>query len=279
MAELLFGTAGIPHSTRPQTTIDGIKRVAELGLGCMELEFVQGIYLKEDEARLVAETAADSGVRLSAHAPYFLNFNAHEPKKLRVSQGILRRTAHIAAICGVESVVFHAGFYLGDRPEEAYQTVKKYLSEVLDRLREENIQICLRPELSGKGSQFGSLDEILRLCTELEGVAPTIDFAHWHARTGGYNSYPEFSQILEQIKEKLGNAALKNMHIHLSGIDYGAKGERKHLDLEESDLNYIELLKALADYQARGLLICESPHQEEDALLLKASYHTLLKAA
>ena len=275
MAELLFGTAGIPFSTRPQTTIDGIKRVAQLGLGCMEIEFVQGVYLSEAEAYLVAETAQNTGVKLSAHAPYFLNFNAHEPRKLRASQGILLKAARIASICGAESVVFHTGFYLGDPPDKVYQTVKEYLAEVVDKLKEEDIQLWLRPEVSGKGSQFGTIEEILELCTELEGIAPCIDFAHWHARTGSFNSYPEFTSFLEQAKEKLGDASLNNMHIHISGIAYGGKGERSHLKLQESDLQYNELLRALKDYRVGGTVICESPNQEEDALLLKKSFDVL----
>ena len=81
-----------------------------------------------------------------------------------------------------------------------------------------------------------------------------------------------------QIKERLGRAALDNMHIHLSGIAYGGKGEIKHLDLKESDLQYIELLKALRDYDVKGLVICESPNLEGDALLLQTNYNTLLGA-
>ena len=275
MAGLLFGTAGIPLSTWPQTTIDGIKRVAELGLDCMEVEFVQGVYLNETEAKMVAEVASNLGISLSAHAPYFINFNAHEPKKLRASQGILLKAARIASICGAKNMVFHAGFYLGDPPQKTYQTVKKYLAEVVDKLKEENNWLWLRPEVSGKGSQFGTVEEILGLCTELEGIAPCIDFAHWHARTGGFNSYPEFTLVLEQVKEKLGNAALENMHIHISGIEYGDKGEKRHLKLQESDLQYNELLGALKNYNVRGSVICESPNQEEDALLLKESFNAI----
>ena len=275
MAGLLFGTAGIPLSAWPQTTIDGIKRIAELGLGCMEIEFVRGVYLSEADANLVAEAAQSTGVKLSAHAPYYLNFNAHEPRKIRASQGILRKAARIASICGAQSLVFHTGFYLGDPPQVAYQAVKKYLTEVLSRLKEENINMWLRPEVSGKGSQFGTIDEILELCTELEGIAPCIDFAHWHARSGGFNSYSEFASILRQINDKLGKAALDNMHIHISGIAYGQKGEKSHLNLTESDLRYTELLKALKDYSVRGMVICESHNQEGDSLLLKESYHAL----
>ncbi|MFC1983478.1 TIM barrel protein [Chloroflexota bacterium] len=278
MVGLLFGTAGVPRSTRIKSTQSGIERIAELGLGCMEMEFVQGARMSEAGARLVAETAAKVGVKLSAHAPYFINFNAHESEKIKASQERLLQTARIASLCDAESVTFHPAFYLGDSSEKAYNTVKKYLGEVLKQLKEENNRVWVRPEIMGKPSQFGTVEEILNLCAELEGLAPCIDFAHWHARTGGFNSYRDFASILLQIEEKLGRAALDNMHIHFSGIAYGGKGEIKHLNLEESDLQYAELLKALKDYDVKGIIICESPNLEEDALLLQATYNnTLLK--
>ena len=277
MVGLLFGTAGIPRSTKIKSTQLGIGRIAELGLGCMEMEFVQGVRMSEAGARLVAETATRTGVKLSAHAPYFINFNAHESEKIKASQERLLRTARIALLCGAESIVFHAAFYLGDSPEKAYNTVKKYLRETLTQLKEGDNRVCIRPETMGKLSQFGTVEEILNLCTEVEGLGICIDFAHWHARTGEFNSYREFASILLQVKEKVGRAALDNMHIHVSGIAYGGKGEIKHLNLKESDFQYAELLKALKDYDVKGIVICESPNLEEDALLLQATYNTLLK--
>lgn len=279
MAKLVFGTAGIPVSTRPQTTIDGIKRVAELGLGAMEVEFVQGIYLNEEQARQVAGVARSLKVELSVHAPYFINLNAREDKKIRMGQSILRRTAHIAGALGARSVVFHAGFYMGDAAEETYQAIKRHLSEVLARLKAEGINITLRPEVSGRLSQFGSLEEILRLCKELPELQPAVDFAHWHARSGGFNSYAEFMAILEQMQGELGDGALTDAHFHIAGIAYGHRGEKKHLNLTESDFKYGELLKALADSRVSGLAICESPNREDDALLLKAGYLGLTAGA
>jgi deoxyribonuclease-4 len=274
MAGLLFGTAGIPLSTPPpHTTIDGIRHVAQLGLDCMEVEFVQGVYLGDGDAREVGAAASDAGIALSVHAPYFINFNAHETKKLKASQGYLYKSARIASLCNASSVVFHAGFYLGDPPSQVLQTISQYVGEVVERLKEEGIDILLRPEVSGKGSQFGSLEEILQLCSQGDGLAPCIDFAHWHARTGEYNSYDEFAAMLETVRQYLGEAALHNMHLHISGIEYGASGERRHLELERSDLKYRELLKALKDYSLDGRVICESPIQEEDALRLKAAYN------
>ena len=119
------------------------------------------------------------------------------------------------------------------------------------------------------------MEEVLNLCTELEGVGICLDFAHWHARSGGFNSYPEFISILQQIKQRLGDEGLDNMHIHFSGIAYGKKGEIKHLNLKESDLQYVALLRALKDFHAKGLVICESPNLEEDALLLQETYNNL----
>lgn len=232
----------------------------------------------EAGARLVAETTTKAGVKLSAHAPYFINFNAREPEKIRASQDRMLQTARIALLCGAESIVFHAAFYLDAPPEKAYDTVKKYLGETLNQLKQEKNRVWIRPEIMGKASQFGTLDEILNLSTEVEGIAPCLDFAHWHARTGEFNSYQEFASILLQVKERLGRAALDNMHIHISGIAYGKKGEIKHLNLKESDFQYGELLKALKDYDVKGIVICESPNLEEDALLLQECYNALLKA-
>ena len=125
MAELLFGTAGIPHSNWPQETGEGIRRVAALGLDCMEIEFVQGVYLDEAHARAMSGIASNNHVKLSVHAPYFLNFNAHERPKLHSSQGMLHKAAKIANACGARSIVFHAGFYLGDPPERVYETINR----------------------------------------------------------------------------------------------------------------------------------------------------------
>ena len=280
MSKLLFGTVGIPLSTPPATngdlqTIKGIQRVAELGLDCMELEFVKQVYLSKTNAEKVGKFASDANIALSAHAPYALNLNAREAQKIRMSQSYLFSAAEVAYICGAKSVVFHPAYYMGDTSEQAYQTVKTALSEVLEKMEEKGIDITLRPEVSGKSSQFGTIAEVANLCSELTNTMPCVDFAHWHARTGVYNSYKEFASVLDEISSILGKDALDNMHIHISGIEYTANGEKRHLPFEDSDIKYMELLQVLKDYNAGGIVICESPIMEEDALLLKHSFDGL----
>lgn len=273
--ELYFGPAGVPQSAPERSTEGGIRYVARLGLGCMEIQFVRGVKMGETAARAAGKVAKEKGVVLSAHGPYYINLNAREGEKIAASKERLGDAVRIASLCGARSVVFHAAFYLNDPPEKVYPVVKRNLQEVEDRLKFDRTGVWFRPEVTGKATQFGTLEEVLRLSSELEGVAPCIDFAHLHARTGKSNSYAEFAAILEQTERKLGRTALDNIHIHVSGIKYGEKGEIKHLDLQDSDFDYVNLIRALKDFKVGGLVISESPNLESDALLLQQTYRSL----
>lgn len=274
MNRLLFGPAGVLASARTSSTLAGIERAAELGMGCLEMEFVRGIKMGREAALKIAEVASSRKIALSAHAPYFINFNARQQAKLMASQERLLQTARIASLCGAASIVFHPAFYLGHSSDEVFHQVKAQLQQVMSKLKTEGIQVWLRPEVTGKATQFGTLDEVIRLSAEMEGVAPCIDFAHWHARTSKFNSYDEFTFIFKQVENKLGRRALDNMHIHVSGVEYGKHGELRHLSLEESDFNYTDFAQSLRDCRVKGLVICESPHEcrEKDIVLLQQTY-------
>ena len=86
------------------------------------------------------------------------------------------------------------------------------------------------------------------------------------------NSVEEWTQIIEAYQAALGKEALKKLHIHLSGIEYGAKGEKKHLALGESDLKVLFLFEVLRDYGCGGRILCESPIMEADALNMKKAW-------
>lgn len=269
---LLFGTAGVPFSAEDDSTLAGLERVKALGLDAQEIEFVQGVKMGLDTARAVRAKAEALGVRLSVHAPYHINLNSEDPGKRLASQERLLKTARVGDACGATSAVFHAAFYGKDSPEKAYEAVKRELRTVLSILRSERLKIALRVETMGKRSQFGSLDEVLSLCRELDGLRPCLDFSHLHAREGKINSYGEFERVLAKVARKLGPRALKNVHIHIAGIHYGDKGEIKHLNLEETDFRTDEWLQALRDLGVEGTVICESPNLEGDAVMLKKLY-------
>jgi deoxyribonuclease-4 len=275
MEKLLFGTAGIPLSTYPYNTINGIKQVRNLGLGAMELEFVRNINISETIAPEVRKTAKKEGIVLTCHAPYYINLNSLDPKKSEESRERILRAARIANLCGCYSLTFHAGFYMNLSKGRVYEIIKEHLKAIERTLLEENNKIWIRPELTGKSKQFGSLKELIRLSEELENILPCIDFSHLYARSlGRYNSYERFREVLETL-ETIGKDIRKNMHIHVSGIRYGIHGERHHLNLESSNFNFKDLLRALKDFRMKGILISESPNIEEDSLLMKKIYERI----
>ena len=267
--KLLFGTAGVPLASADTSTIQGIEHIFQIGLDCQEIEFVNGVRMGMDTALKVALKAAAREVRLSVHAPYFINLNSEDRGKRLQSQDRILASARIAHACSAENVVFHAGFYGKSSPEQAYQEIRRELSQVVSILRTERVPVTLRIETMGKRSQFGSLEEVLMLCREIEGLQPCLDFSHLHAREGRFNTYEEFSRVLSKVEKKLGRAALRNAHIHISGSHYSPAGELKHLDLQDSDFRYDNWIEALRDFDVRGLIICESPNREIDALMLK----------
>lgn len=276
MNKLRIGTAGVPLSAEPRSTKAGIKRLAQLGLGCMELEFVRSVHMKEPTAQDVKATAISEDIELTVHAPYYVNLNSRESDKVAASKKRILKAARIGWIAGAKSITFHAAFNHGDSEDKVYEVVKKELKELREQLNEEGNMIDLRPETTGSPTQFGTVEEIVQLAVELPGVLPCVDFSHLHARSqGAYNTYEEFGDVFKLIEQKLGRQALENLHMHISGIDYGLKGEKKHLILEESDMNYEGVLKALYDFNVGGWLICESPNLEEDALLLQKHYSKL----
>lgn len=274
--KLHFGTAGIPLSTLRKTSAEGIKRVRELGLEAMELEFVRGVKMSRASASEIRTIAGEMGVVLTVHAPYYINLNSRDQAKLRASIDRILDSARIGSEAGAFSVVFHPAYYGSDTPQETYSRVRDALKYIVKTLRDEGIEIWIRPETMGGLAEFGDLEEVISLSEELEMVLPAIDFAHLHARSlGKYNTYEEVAGVLGEIERRLGREALESMHIHISGIEYGKKGEIKHLNLEESDLNYVEILRALKDFRVKGVVISESPNIEEDAILMKKKYESI----
>jgi deoxyribonuclease-4 len=269
---LLFGTAGVPFSSADDSSLAGLERIKELGLDALELEFVQGVKMGLDTAAKVREKAVKLGLRLSVHAPYHINFNSVDPGIRLQSRERLVKTARIGDACGAVSAVFHAAFYGQDAPEKTYAAVKEELRAVMSVVRSERLKIALRIETMGKLAQFGSLDEVLAMCRDVDGLKPCLDFSHLYAREGKINSYLDFERVLSKVARKLGPRALRDVHIHIAGIHFGDRGEIKHLNLEETQFRTEEWLQALRDLGVEGTVICESPNLEGDAVMLKKLY-------
>lgn len=246
----------------------------EMNLDGMELEFIHGVRMSDDNRIFVKEMAKNFVI--TAHGPFYINLNSKEEEKIEASVQRIIDTAAVAAQAGAFSITYHAAFYMGGDKETVFEQVKTQTKRIIDILENEKIKIWVRPETTGKATQWGDIDEIINLSKEFEQVLPCVDFSHLHARSAGeYNTYDEFSKVLEKMGNNIGQYALENFHGHLAGIEYTAKGEKQHLNLENSDMNYKDLIKVMKEFGVKGALVCESPNIEDDCKLLKNYYESL----
>lgn len=270
---LKFGTAGIPNLAKSYE--EGFEVLNKFGLDSLEVEFVHGVRMKENRANEIAKLAKENNITLTCHGPYYINLNAIEDEKREASIKRVENTIKMGALLNAYSITFHAGFYLKQPEDYVYSRIKSALNEILQKNDKIDIPL-VSPELTGKATQFGSLEELTDLINDVKGLNICIDFAHLHARTiGKFNTEKEIEYVMETIIKKNGEDILKHLHIHMAGIEFGEKGEKKHLKLKESDLNYKGILKVLKNYGVCGVVTCESPNLEEDAVLLKETYETL----
>lgn len=272
--KLNFLTAGMPIRTQPKDYKNAFRVLDEMKLDGMELEFVHGVRMSEPSQITVKEISKK--FLITAHGPYYINLNSKEQEKIDASVTRIIDTAIMAQKVGAYSITYHAAFYMGSDKKTVFDKVKKQTERIIEILEKENVNVWIRPETTGKSTQWGDLDEVIALSKEFKQVLPCIDFSHLHARSNGeYNTYDDFCMILEKIGKEIGQYALDNFHAHLAGIAYSAKGEKNHLNFDESDMNYKDLLKAFKKFNVKGALICESPNIEEDCKLLKDYYLAL----
>ena len=249
--KILIGPAG----SGGRGHLKGLEEAARRGFDCMEIEFTYGVRMKPEMAETVGALADQLGVILSVHAPYYINLASYEEEKILASRQRILDSCQRAHIMGARKVVFHAGFYQKRTADETYRMVRREIIDLQKQIQQANWQVILCPEITGKPSQFGSTEELLALMNDT-GCGLTVDFAHLYARHQGEINYAAIMPALPT-----------SFHAHFSGIEYTAKGEKRHIRTKPG--HFKPLLAALYAHRKNVTLICESPKPFEDAGMLK----------
>lgn len=273
---LHFAVAGVPYSTpKPGGTVEGLKRAHALGITAMELEWVQQVPKNPERMQQIRETSEKLKMYLTCHAPYYVNLNSPDREVLEASKKRILLALEMGELAGLHSVCVHPAFYLGMEPEKAFQNVRRAVDEIMKNKQKLFPHVNLALETMGKPTQFGTLEEVLRISKEFD-IYPTVDPAHMHARTNGLiNSTKEWNEMFDLYESYLGKGALKHVHMHYSGIAYGPKGEKHHLPLLESDAKWKDFLAVLKKRKVEGVVVCESPLLEEDTVRMREEYGRL----
>jgi len=273
-----FGTVGSPKSTPPKPggSVGAVKQISNLGLEALELGWVQSVRVSEETCAAIKAVSCEHDIAISVHAPYYINLNANEDEWPK-SRKRLWDAAYFGFLAGATDIVFHPGSYFGNSPGEVLKMTLPRLKSLTEELLAQDILVTLRPETMGKQAMLGSFEDALIMSEEINRVLPCLDFAHLFARSGDGkpNDQDSWKRMLENYFRILGSDSLNHVHIHLSGIEFGPKGEKKHLPAKESELNIQELFEALKSFNCDGRILCESPILEEDSLYFKQLWGSL----
>ncbi|MFH1448124.1 MAG: TIM barrel protein [Candidatus Micrarchaeota archaeon] len=266
-----FGPAGIPIAVDGDT-VEGLEYTAKIGLKAFEVEFVRGVHMGPEKAEVLGKRARKLDVSLSCHAPYWINCAARERNKIARTIHNIIDSARAMHNMGGGVVVIHPAYYMGRDSGTVYALVKETLGLTLEKMKTEGLKdVLIGLETSGKVSQFGTVEEVSKLSSELQQTVPVIDFAHLHAvRNGWIKGKDEYKAIFDEIEKNLNGEYLKHIHSHYSNIEYSNKGELRHLEFSSNgEPPFKPLAELMAEQGYDGTVICETPLLEQDALRLQ----------
>lgn len=270
MEEIRFGPAGYPEDAKgkPERAFEILK---EAGLTAFEYAAVYGLRTSEEKARVLGNLAKSAGIAMSMHAAYYINLASKSDDIRQRSKMRLEKALRFAPLMGVKRIVFHVGTYGGLIPEEAHKVVRSALQEVWEAAGHLGEGAYLAPEIAGKINAYGSIEEIVKLCAESDGLIPTIDWAHMYARTQGKcNNKQSYLEILGAFEDALGSLFVSNMHFHISGIIYTQAGEKAHRPLgEEWGPDILPLIEIIKEVGYKPTFISETPTPLKGALYAK----------
>jgi len=279
-----FGPAGVPPMFRLMgaTTLDAPKLLREEGLDAFEYQASRWgakPQIKQADALKLGEEARKNDVRLSIHGSYFINL-AGKPDVVAASKDRLLACATAADWMGAYVMVFHAGFYGKFEKSFAFQQCVKELKNVSAQMKSMGLKVKIGPETMGRKSQVGSIDEVIKICQEVEGTQLVIDWGHLHAlHQGTFKKMEDMRVIAEKVERELGTEALRNMHCHFSAIEFGAQGEKCHHTLDEKRYgpDFRWLAEIIIDFKLHPTMICESPILDVDARRMKETLAEVAK--
>jgi deoxyribonuclease-4 len=279
-----FGTAGVPPTFKllkaKMADVPGLLR--EEGLDAFEYQAVRWgakPQIKQMDAEKLGVEAKKHDVRLSMHGSYFINL-AGKDDVVAASKDRLIAGATAADWMGAYVIVFHTGFYGKFEKSYAFKGCIKALKEVSQTIKDMGLKVKLGPETMGRKFQVGSIDEIMTICQEVEGIQLVVDWGHLHARNlGAFRKVEDVRAVAEKIESTLGSDALRGMHCHFSKIEFSSQGERKHHTLDEPRYgpDFEFLAKVIVDFKMHPTIICETPILDIDALRMKKMLQQVLE--
>lgn len=224
----IFGVAGVPANYKGKFK-DLFNWLREMGLNAYEIQCVYGFKISDANKEIIRKEQLNN-MHFSIHAPYYINLGSLNTPNVEKSKENMKQGIELAKSVGVNRIIFHPGGGHNNTEEGRKIGVKQLIDAVNEFTSEIDMgSVRLYPEIGGKTANLGSLDEIIEICKNCEYCYPCIDIAHLHAREiGSIQTIEDLRERLQKLKDELPEK-FKYVHFHAYTINYGDKGEIKHL--------------------------------------------------
>ncbi|MBQ3502300.1 MAG: TIM barrel protein [Clostridia bacterium] len=223
-----FGVAGVPvnYKGKPNEFYNWLN---DLGLNAYEIQCTFGFKMSDKNKELVLKAQQD-GFYISMHGPYYINLGSANETVVERSIDILTKGIELAKSVNCNRIIFHPGGGHENTEQGRKDSIKRIIKHLNDISSNVDMgSVRFYPEIGGKTANLGSLDEIIEICKNCEFAYPCIDIAHLHAREfGSITSKDILRAKLEYLKAELPDK-FSQVHFHAYTINYGDKGEIKHL--------------------------------------------------
>lgn len=277
--EIKFGPAGNAQSFADagfKATVDAPRWLHEMGLNAYEYQCGRGVNIGEETARKIAAQAALHDIAMSLHAPYYINLSNRDEERVQKNIGYVLASCQAATWLGADRIVVHTGGVGKQSRTKAFENTKENVRDILNAVEQAGYTTTICLETMGKQSVIGSAEEIFELVALDDRLLPCIDFGHLNARTcGKCSTEEEFAQVLDLMENTIGTERARVFHSHFSHIEYGPKGEVRHLTFadEQYGPDFAPLAKLIAQRGWTPRFICESAGtQAEDAKQMMDMY-------
>ncbi|NLI74441.1 MAG: TIM barrel protein [Euryarchaeota archaeon] len=236
------------------------------------ITLASGLVQNFQEIRELGEMGLEMDVKLSMHTPYYMDLASNSDLTERCIDSI-RWTGMIADQMKGNVVVTHLGLYGDGDRNEAKNAIVENIESIMGWWKDNELTPMLGFETSGRQEVFGSLDEILEICDNIEGTIPIINFAHVHAREdGGLKEPQDYGELLDRVKDYVGG----HYYAHFSGVEHEDGNEKRITPIKKGDLRFEPLAEFLADENPDITIISSSPLLEHDAMYMKVIYERVL---
>ncbi len=221
----------------------------------------------------VGDLARKLDVDISIHTPNYIDLSTDSPLAVNCIDSI-RHAALIENALGGDIVVTNLGLYGNlDDIEGAEACIYENVAALMDWWNDVGLKPKLGIEITGQQEVFGSLDQVLDICSEFEGLVPVINWPHYHSRTGGALLETEdFQYVIDQVAPYCNG----HMHTLFAGTEHSDGNELRLTPIKKGDLKFETLAECLVENRPDMTIISSSPLLEHDAMYMRIIHERFL---